>query len=313
MADSKLKLQIVTALDAAGIKATQEQIDTMENAITKANKNGGDGLTSLEKKLGKIPGPVGKIADVFEGLGGTVSKFGIAATSVIGAFKVGWDIGSWIYEKAVVPLFKIKDPIEEFKKEAKKADEQFNAMMSSIDEAADASARLQEKSSAALQKEIKEIDSASAAWQKAARNKIAYMTAGQDLETQMLERQRFEDVMRLQNEGDYEGAEQANKMYDIFEAQLKAKQELLRFDEETAAIQKQINDNDEKRTQLLYASLAAADALKAKIRERDEYEKKTDEIVMTNAQYKQYQRKARQYEREINRLKTAAEDAERTF
>jgi len=44
------------------------------------------------------------------------------------------------------------------------------------------------------------------------------MTAGQDVETQMLERQRFEDVMRLQAEGDYEGAEQANKIYDVLKA-----------------------------------------------------------------------------------------------
>ena len=121
MADSKLKLQIVTALDAAGIKATKEQIDKMENALAKANKSGSDGLTGLEKKLGKIPGPAGKIADVFEGLGGKIAKFGGIATSVIGAFKVGWDIGAFINDKVVKPLFKIKDPVEELKKSNERA------------------------------------------------------------------------------------------------------------------------------------------------------------------------------------------------
>ena len=35
MADSKLRLQIVTALDNAGIKATKEQIDSLEKSIGK--------------------------------------------------------------------------------------------------------------------------------------------------------------------------------------------------------------------------------------------------------------------------------------
>jgi len=117
MADSKIRLQIVTALDAAGLTATKEQIDKMENALAKANKSGSDGLTGLEKKLGKIPGPVGKIADVFDGLGGKIGKFGGIASAVIGAFKVGWDIGSFVNEKIIQPLFKIKDPLQELKKE----------------------------------------------------------------------------------------------------------------------------------------------------------------------------------------------------
>ena len=313
MADSKLKLQIVTALDAAGIKATQEQIANMESALAKANKNGGDGLTALEKKLGKIPGPVGKIADVFEGMAGKVGKFGGIATAVIGAFKAGWDIGSWIYEKVVTPLFKIKDPIEELKKSNKKAAEGFEKFAASVDDAAEASARLQEKSSAAIQKEVKDIQAANEAWQKAARSRIAYMTAGQDVETQMLERQRFEDVMRLQASGDYEGAEQANKIYDLLAAQLQAKQQLMRFDEESAVLEKQVGDNEEKKLQLMKQAIAAQDAYNAKVRERDKFEKDTDNIVMSDSQYKWYHRKSRQYDRDLEKLKTAWDDAERAY
>ena len=313
MADSKLKLQIVTALDAAGIKATQEQIANMESALAKANKNGGDGLTALEKKLGKIPGPVGKIADVFEGMAGKVGKFGGIATAVIGAFKAGWDICSWIYEKVVTPLFKIKDPIEELKKSNKKAAEGFEKFAASVDDAAEASARLQEKSSAAIQKEVKDIQAANEAWQKAARSRIAYMTAGQDVETQMLERQRFEDVMRLQASGDYEGAEQANKIYDLLAAQLQAKQQLMRFDEESAVLEKQVGDNEEKKLQLMKQAIAAQDAYNAKVRERDKFEKDTDNIVMSDSQYKWYHRKSRQYDRDLEKLKTAWDDAERAY
>lgn len=285
----------------------------MESALSKVSKNGSDGMTGLEKKLGKIPGPVGKIADVFEGLGGKIGKFGGIAASVLGAFKVGWDIGSWVYEKVVTPLFKIRDPIEQLKKENKQAAESFDKFSAAVDDAAEASARLQEKSSAALQKEIKDIQSANAAWQQAARSRIAYMTAGQDLETQMLERQRFEDVMQLQAVGDYEGAEQANKIYDLLAAQLQAKQQLLKFDEETAVIEKQLGANEEKKLNLMKAAIAAQDAYNAKVRERDKYEKDTDSMVMNNSQYRQYQRRAKQYDRDIDKLRTAWEDAERAY
>jgi hypothetical protein len=43
MADSKLRLQIVTALDAAGIKATQQQIDGLEKSLKRLNNSGGGG------------------------------------------------------------------------------------------------------------------------------------------------------------------------------------------------------------------------------------------------------------------------------
>ena len=41
MADSKLKLQIVTALDNAGIKATQEQIAGLEKEFSNLNNSAG--------------------------------------------------------------------------------------------------------------------------------------------------------------------------------------------------------------------------------------------------------------------------------
>jgi len=154
MADSKLKLQIVTALDAAGIKATKEQIDKMESSLSKFNKNGSDGLTSLEKKLGRIPGPAGKIADIFEGLGGKVAKFGGIATSVIGAFKIGWDIGTFLNDKVIKPLFKIKDPIEELKKSNQRATKELEKFVQTADGASEHANTIAERTKAALASEI---------------------------------------------------------------------------------------------------------------------------------------------------------------
>lgn len=40
MADSKLRLQIITALDAVGLKATKAQIDGVEKSIRNVGKSG---------------------------------------------------------------------------------------------------------------------------------------------------------------------------------------------------------------------------------------------------------------------------------
>lgn len=139
------------------------------------------------------------------------------------------------------------------------------------------------------------------------------MTAGQDVETQMLERQRFEDVMRLQAEGDYDGAEQANKIYDVLKAQIEAKHELARFDAETLTIRKQITDNDEKQYKLYESFSAAQDARMKKEKEYAKFEKDTDEIVMDDKTYRWYQRRASRYQKEIDSLKLAEEQAWSTY
>ena len=72
---------------------------------------------------------------------------------------------------------------------------------------------------------------------KAARAKLAYQNADMDIATQQLERQRFEDVMQLQNEGDMEGAEQVSKIYDVYKAIMQAQAEMQKYDQETELIE----------------------------------------------------------------------------
>ena len=117
MADSKLKLQIVTALDNAGIKATKEQIAGLEQELSKVGDN--KSLSDAEKKLSKLSGPFGKLQDMFGGLNGTLAKVGGTATAVAAAFKAGWDIGEWIQTKVINPLFRIQEPLDELKKKNK--------------------------------------------------------------------------------------------------------------------------------------------------------------------------------------------------
>ena len=65
------------------------------------------------KKLGKLKGELGPLQDMFGGIGGTLGKVGGVATMAAAAFKAGWDIGTWINDKVITPLFKIKDANEE--------------------------------------------------------------------------------------------------------------------------------------------------------------------------------------------------------
>lgn len=135
------------------------------------------------------------------------------------------------------------------------------------------------------------------------------MTAGQDVETQMLERHRFEDMIQFQAAGDTEGADQVSKIYDILQAQLQAKHELARFDKETLAIEEKIKDNKEKEWKIYEAYLAAEDAHDRKKKEYQKFEHDTDQIVMDDKTYRWYQRKARRYEADIAKLEAEKEKA----
>ena len=88
--DEKLRLAIVTALDNAGIKATQDQIDGLASKLKKVNVEGK--AEKLENALGKLPG---KLGGVSKALGGIVGKLGLVA----GAFTTGYELGTLFVEK----------------------------------------------------------------------------------------------------------------------------------------------------------------------------------------------------------------------
>lgn len=276
MADSKLRLQIVTALDAAGFKATKQQIDGLEKSLSKLNGSGGDKFSGLEKQLGSIKGPLGKLAPMFEGLGGTIAKVGGIATSVVGAFKVGVDIGTFIWEKAVQPITGLGNKLKELKEQNKNAVKEADNLAESFEKLASASDKSFSATNNKIQDEIAQIDLVSKSWQNAARQKIAYMTAGQDAESQLLEWQRFQDVSTMQMYGDEEGAQQVEKIYDILKAQLQAKQQLARFDAETIVLERQITDEYKKQEKLAEQQTAAWDYMQKKEKELKEWDSESN-------------------------------------
>ena len=64
--DSKLRLQIATVLDNAGIKATEQQIDGLATQIQKINKEAES--KKLENALGNLKGPLGQIGKALKGM-----------------------------------------------------------------------------------------------------------------------------------------------------------------------------------------------------------------------------------------------------
>lgn len=229
MANNELRLKISTALDNAGIKATNEQISGLERELTKVNQKGGDAESAL-RKLGKLKGPLGPVQDALGGIGGAIGKIGGLATMAAAAFKAGWDVGTWINDKVITPLFGIKDANEELMKSNKKAAEAHKKMLEGIAQANDAADRAYARQIERLDEETKHTEALRQATLQAAKAKSELAMADQDIEMQQLNRQRWEDLTTLRDEGDEEGARQAEMIYDILMKQLEAKKALARFD-----------------------------------------------------------------------------------
>lgn len=230
MADSKLKLQIITALDAAGIKATQQQIDGLAKQLEKVNQSGK--VDKLQNALGDMPGKLGKITKALGGAAG-------AAGAVVGAFTTMYEVGTLFVEKIQKKLprgiwndhlFAVEDLINANKKLKKQQDEEIKDWQyrSSL------VMKYYQSEQDAIDKSIAKINAQAQSYNRLARAATEFFNAGEDKDIQLLERERFEDVMRLQSVGDYDAAEQANKLYDFLRQELETKKQILAYDDETA-------------------------------------------------------------------------------
>lgn len=94
---------------------------------------------------------------------------------------------------------------------------------------------------------------------QAAKAKNELTLADKDIEIQRLNRERWEDITTLRDEGDEEGARQAELVYDILMKQLEAKKALARFDAEHMADSEKI-EAAEARIDALYEKRAKIDA-----------------------------------------------------
>lgn len=225
MANADLRMQIVTALDAAGIKASQKEIDNLASKLDTLGKS--NATEKLEAKLTKLPG---KLNDIV----GAMGKFGKAlgvAGAMVEAFKMGWEIGSWINDKFVSPLLWAGDKAQEVaeKKIAKAWDTAWKTMEKSN---ANAIKGLQQTSKLEDQ-EIQRVKELTQQYLKAYSAKNTMANASMDAEMQKLEVEQFQDEMSLIDQGREDAIPELQAYYDMLKQEMKTKKEIAAFDAQT--------------------------------------------------------------------------------
>ena len=226
--DNKLRLDIVTELDAAGIKATKDQVDKLELGLRRSGNTGeesGQKFGKLEKALGSLPGPIGKIGGALGGLAGQI-------TMVVGAFKVGFKIGEKIrefWDEWVSGAKEAKEAEEELKKQTEELATFFEKMAQRRIEYIRAQGTETDQA-------IKKIDEQTAAYFRQVSSLEGLRKAEGSAEQMMLERSKFEDMRAYAEAGYAEAAEQLGKAYDVAIEELRVKQQLEAFDRESVKL-----------------------------------------------------------------------------
>lgn len=238
MASSRqIRISITSALNAAGIEATKQQINALSGELQKFNQKNAQGGKEVAQSWAKLPGVFGKIQT---SLGGLSAKF----LAVIGAFKTGWDIGTWINEKVIRPLFGIKDPIEELKRQNRELRKEAEAAAAAFMKAQEAFSQSIDRQTAQAEKGISVIDKMTAAYIRLQDAKKAVADENANAEILGLQRDKFNDMAMLSNNGEDAKAAQVGKYYDVLIAEAKAEQEIGEAESKRARIAAEIEGRE---------------------------------------------------------------------
>lgn len=225
--DEKLRMSIVTALDNAGIKATEAQIDGLAAKLKKTNDEAK--LDKLEGAIGDLPGKFGKIGKALSGIPAKIAL-------ISGAFATGYEIGEK-FGNMLAGFW--DDTLENLKKSNRAISKELAKATSAFETETQRRISLQDIETAKIDNAIAKINQQALAYTRLSKAASEFANAGADQEMQQLERERFEDILALQASGEYEAAEQASKMYDVLKQELQAKKEIANFDEESARLEAQ--------------------------------------------------------------------------
>lgn len=254
---NEIRIHLATYLKDAGIKATQAQVEKLAQSVQKTNASIASSSDQSAQRLGRLEGAFGKLQ-------GVVSGFGAKAMAVIGAFKVGWDIGKWLQTNVIDRFFGLTDPIEDLKKHnrelKRQADEAAKAWSAALTEWADGWEKEVRGADNARQK----VEDLTKAYLQMAEARERVAKAQGDAQSLQLERDKFEDILSVSRNGTPEQVEQVSKYYDVLAAEEKQRQTLAKYDRDAeAAAQKQ---------------LAAQQAINAQYDKRDALERQRMEL-----------------------------------
>ena len=318
MADSKQGIEYeITAKDATGpgvesatkkveesAKKAEASAKKMEDAAGKAGGAAKKAGSAIEEAAGRITKSVGRLPGVFGMLQTAIGGFAGTAAACIGAFKMGWDIGTWINNKVVRPLLGIKDPIEELKRKNRELRKAAEEAAEKWAEAQDRLADRLERNAEAADQAVARIDRLAAAYIRLQEAKKSVADAETDAEILSLQRNKFEDMLVLGREGSPEQATQIGKYYDVMIAERRKERMVADAD---AAVEKAQSELD--RSKQTIAKLKARERLAEE--DYHKAEKRVDDIRKGNVDFDI--RDDRRYKEALKRAESDQERALRSW
>lgn len=259
--DQKLKLSIVTALDAAGIKATKEQIEGIEKSLQSLNNKGNntkETFGGLDGSMTKMPGILGKMQGQLSGIAGTVGKIGGTIAAAIAVWEKGVEIGESIrnFLGEHIDFLKTENQIMQEQLDLEKQrEEQYKQELDIINKVVEKKSEIYSKEQTDIDKTTQKIDQQTKAYFRQVNALQGINRSRDNAKVLMLERDKFENQRYYESMGDTASAEQIGKFYDVLIAEQNAKQDLKQIDQERAKLIQSTVSEEEKFEKKLEAVL----------------------------------------------------------
>lgn len=244
---SEVAIHLSTYLKDAGIKASKAQVEKLSRDIKKLNRETQRETERTQNALGKLPGVFGRIQSAASGAFGT-------ALAVVGAFKLGCDIGQWLNDKVIMPLLDIKDPIEELKKKNREIEQSWKKAADAFDESMERWSAGWGKVVDGADKARQKIEDLAAAYLKMQAARERGEAAAGDAAMLAMQRNKFDAMAGAATP---EQAAQLGKYHDVLIAEERSRQTLAKFDREAetsavrqAAAEKELREAVNKRVAL---------------------------------------------------------------
>lgn len=293
MADAKLRLSIITALDNAGIKATKDQVGQLEKQLSKVNSQNAN-MDKLNEKLVKMPGKFGELAEQLGSVGAKIGTIYAAWKTLTGGLKVGNEIFKQFGDGAGYSLESIKNGFTDLGSKAKNyfqelitgtstakaaaeankvAIENGNVMVEAARKSADKQIEAIQEVRNEHQKNIDKIKQETSSYINQAQAVAGLKNAGNNANIVLWESEKSQMMQKYTDQGNLEAAEQVGKAYDLMIAKEKA-----------IGVEKQNNYNLNK----------ASRAIEGKTSELEAQIRLTDELSQKYAEAKANFEKARE-------------------
>ena len=246
MADSKLKLSIVTALDNAGIKATEQQIDGMMKSIEHGSKQANSSLK------GTFDGVDGSVNGMFKGVKTFLKDIAIAVglTKTVGtaAMKVFEDVET----KGKTASESIQDSFRSAADSASKflfgtdVSSQYNKVAEEATKAANAQIAGIDAINAQLDKQKSKIDDISQRYLKQRQSVNALNKSLDESDDILYDREQLWKVEYIRATEGEEAARQAQEALQVIGTAQKYHRNIAAFDDETVALDEKLATTKKK-------------------------------------------------------------------